>query len=186
LERNLIDINRSAWPVPRKPEKQKNKAIYKKGRVLKEKIYSKVLQNIESLIEGEMDLVAVMSTISCELYHAFESFNWVGFYRRIDENTLKVGPYLGTHGCITIDIKRGVCGKCAREGEVQIENYVNAIPHHIACSNDTKSEIVIPIKDNGNNVRALLDIDSTEINRFNEIDLTHLQTICEYLSKRYT
>jgi L-methionine (R)-S-oxide reductase len=156
------------------------------GCVLKEDIYVGVLQNVESLIEGEMDLIAVMSTISCELYHAFEHLSWVGFYRRVDEKTLKVGPYQGRHGCLTIDIDKGVCGKCAREGETQVENDVSAIPHHIACSDDTKSEMVMPIKDNENNVRAVLDIDSTETNNFDEIDQKYLAKICEYLSKRYT
>lgn len=153
---------------------------------MKENIYIEVLQNIDSLIEGEMDLVAVMSTVSCELYHAFEHFSWVGFYRRVDEKTLKVGPYQGTHGSLTIDIEKGVCGKCAREGEIQIENDVSAIPHHIACSDDTKSEMVIPIRDNENNVRAVLDIDSTETNSFDEVDQKYLKKICEYLSERCT
>jgi L-methionine (R)-S-oxide reductase len=158
----------------------------KRGRVLKEKRYIEVLKNIESLIEGEMDLVAAMSTISCELYHAFEDFNWVGFYRRVDEKTLKVGPYQGTHGCLTIDIEKGVCGKCAREGKIQIENDVSAIPHHIACSTNTKSEMVIPIKDNDNHVRAVLDIDSTEIDSFDGVDEKYLKMICEFLSERFT
>jgi len=153
---------------------------------LKEDIYVGVLQNIESLIEGETDLVAVMSTMACELYHAFEHFNWVGFYRRVDERTLKVGPYQGRHGCLAIHIGEGVCGKCAREGETQIENDVSAIPHHIACSDDTKSEMVIPIKDGEGNVRAVLDIDSTEINSFDEIDQEYLKRIGEYLSERCT
>ena len=153
---------------------------------MKENVYVEALQNIESLIEGEMDLIAAMSTISCELYHAFEHFNWVGFYRRVDEKTLKVGPYQGRHGCLTIDIEKGVCGKCAREGETQIENNVSAIPHHIACSNSTKSEMVIPVRDNGNNVRAVLDIDSTEINSFDEVDQKYLKKICEFLSERFT
>ena len=153
---------------------------------MKENAYVEVLRNIESLIEGEMDLISVMSTISCELYHAFEHFSWVGFYRRVDEKTLKVGPYQGTHGCLTIDIEKGVCGKCVREGEIQIENDVNAIHHHIACSDDTRSEIVIPIKDNENNVRAVLDIDSTEMNSFDEVDQKNLRKICEYVSQRYT
>jgi L-methionine (R)-S-oxide reductase len=153
---------------------------------LKEDIYVELLRNIESLIEGEMDLISVMSTISCELYHAFEHFSWVGFYRRVDEKTLKVGPYQGRHGCLTIDIDNGVCGKCAREGETQVENDVSAIPHHIACSNDTKSEMVMPIKDDGDNVRAVLDIDSTETNDFDEIDQKYLAKICEYLSERCT
>ena len=152
----------------------------------KEDRYIEVLQNIESLIEGEMDLVSVMSTISCELYHTFEHFNWVGFYRLVDENTLKVGPYQGTHGCLTINLEKGVCGKCAREGKVQMENDVNAIPYHIACSGDTKSEIVIPVKDRKNNVRAVLDIDSTEINSFDETDRKYLKQICEHLAERCT
>jgi L-methionine (R)-S-oxide reductase len=152
---------------------------------LKENTYLEVLKNIESLIEGEMDLVAVMSTISCELYHAFEHFNWVGFYRRVDEKTLKVGPYQGTHGGLTIPIEKGVCGKCVREGETQIENDVSGISHHIACSDDTKSEIVIPIKDSENSIKAILDIDSTEIDSFDEVDQKYLKKICEYVSERY-
>ena len=163
-----------------------HKANRKRVCVLKENMYVEVLQNIESLIEGETDLVTVMSIISCELYHAFEHFNWVGFYRRVDEKTLKVGPYQGTHGCLTVDIEKGVCGKCAREGETQIENDVSAIPHHIACSDSTKSEIVMPIKDKKNNVRAVLDIDSTEINSFDKVDQKYLKKICEFLSERCT
>ena len=151
---------------------------------MKENTYAEVLKNIESLIEGEMDLVAVMSTISCELYHAFEYFNWVGFYRRVNDKTLKVGPYQGRHGCLTIPIEKGVCGKCTREGETQIENDVSAIPHHITCSHDTKSEIVIPIKDSENNVKAVLDIDSTVMNSFDEVDQKYLNMICEYVSER--
>lgn len=153
---------------------------------MKENIYIEVLQNIESQIDGEADLITVMSTVSCELYHAFDHFSWVGFYRRVDEKTLKVGPYQGTHGCLTIDIEKGVCGKCAKEGMVQVENDVSAIPHHIACSIDTKSEIVIPVKDNKNIVRAVLDIDSTEINSFDEVDQKYLGKICENISGRYT
>ena len=153
---------------------------------MKENKYIEVLKNIESLIEGEMDLIAVMSTISCELYHAFDHFNWVGFYRRIDEKTLKVGPYQGTHGCLTIDIEKGVCGKCAKEGRIQIENDVSSISHHIACSNDTKSEMVVPIKDSENNIRAVLDIDSIVINSFDEVDEIYLKKICKIVSGRYT
>jgi GAF domain-containing protein len=166
-----------------------NKYIRKKANesedVLKEEIYVEVLQNIESLIEGETDLIAVMSTISCELYHAFDHFSWVGFYRRVDEKILKVGPYQGTHGCLTIDLERGVCGKCVREGETQIENDVSTISHHIACSNGTKSEMVMPIKDSEYNIRAVLDIDSTEVNSFDEVDQKYLKKICEYLSEMY-
>ena len=146
-------------------------------------MYAEVLKNIESLIEGETDLIAAMSTISCELYHAFEHFNWVGFYRLVDEKTLKVGPYQGTHGCLTIDIEKGVCGKCAREGKLQIENDVNSIPHHIACSNETKSEMVVPVKDDEYRVRAVLDIDSTETDSFDQVDREYLNRICDLISE---
>jgi len=153
---------------------------------MKEKMYKDVVRTIESLIEGETDLISVMSTISCELYHAFERFNWVGFYRLIDEKTLRVGPYQGTHGCLTIDIEKGVCGKCVRENEMQIENDVCKMPHHIACSSKTKSEIVLPVRDGANNVKAVLDIDSTEIAVFDETDERYLKKICEHVSKRCT
>ena len=153
---------------------------------MKEKMYKDVVRTIGSMIEGEADLISVMSTISCELYHAFEHFNWVGFYRLVDEKTLKVGPYQGTHGCLTINIEKGVCGKCVRENEMQIENDVCKMPHHIACSSETKSEMVLPVRDGANNVKAVLDIDSTEIDVFDETDERYLKKICEHVSKRCT
>ena len=125
-----------------------------------------------------------MSTISCELYNAFECFSWVGFYRMIDGTTLKVGPYQGTHGCLTIKIDKGVCGKCVMENKIQIENDVSKIPHHIACSSDTKSEIVLPVRDSEKKVKAVLDIDSKEINCYDEVDEKYLMMICEHVSSR--
>lgn len=145
----------------------------------KEQKYQEVLRNVESMIQGEDDRISVMSTIACELYHAFEYFNWVGFYRLVDDVTLKVGPYQGTHGCLTIHIDRGVCGKCAREKQIQLENDVANLPHHIACSSDTQSEMVLPVFDQQGNLRAVLDIDSTEKNSFDDIDETYLTRLAE-------
>ena len=153
---------------------------------MKEKIYKDAVRTIESMIEGETDLISVMSTISCELYQSFDYFNWVGFYRLVDEKTLKVGPYQGTHGCLTINVAKGVCGKCVRENEMQIENNVRNMPHHIACSNETRSEMVLPVRDDANNVKAVLDIDSTMIDVFDETDERYLKKICGYVSKRCT
>jgi len=84
----------------------------------KQKIYQEVLERIESLITGENDLISVMSTISCEIYHSFDYFNWVGFYRLVNPSILKVGPYQGSHGCLTIDVERGVCGACVRSKRI--------------------------------------------------------------------
>ena len=152
---------------------------------MKKEKYKTVLRNIKSLIEDESDLVSIMSTIACELYHAFDSFIWVGFYRLVNEKTLKVGPYQGTHGCLTINSDKGVCGKCVRENAIQIENDVSAIPHHIACSSETKSEIVLPVRDREKRVRAVLDVDSNEINCFDEMDKEYLTEICALVSPHY-
>jgi len=152
---------------------------------MKKEKYQVAFRTIRSLTENEFDLVSVMSTIACELYHAFDSFIWVGFYRLVDETSLKVGPYQGTHGCLTINLDKGVCGKCVRENAIQIENDVSAIPHHIACSSETKSEIVLPVRDREKRVRAVLDVDSNEINCFDEMDKEYLTEICALVSPHY-
>jgi len=152
---------------------------------MKKEKYQVGLRTIRSLTENEFDLVSVMSTIACELYHAFDSFIWVGFYRLVDKTTLKVGPYQGTHGCLTINLDKGVCGKCVRENAIQIENDVSAIPHHIACSSETKSEIVLPVRDLKSRVRAVLDIDANTINCFDAIDKEYLTEICALVSPHY-
>lgn len=152
----------------------------------KQEVYETVLERIEILIAEEIDLISIMSTISCELFHAFEYVNWAGFYRKVDERTLKVGPYQGSHGCLQIDIDRGVCGKCVREAAVQLENDVSSLPFHIACSSETKAEIVLPVKDTAGEVRAVLDIDSVVRDVFDEIDKEYLSKICGLVSERYT
>jgi GAF domain-containing protein len=142
----------------------------------KEKIYFELLNSIKILIEGEDDMISKMSTIACEVFHEFDHFNWVGFYRRTGERTLKVGPYQGGHGCLVIDFDRGVCGRCAREQAVQIENDVTKLPYHIACSSDTRAEIVLPVIKGGELV-AVFDIDSTEPGVFDETDRKYLSEI---------
>lgn len=140
--------------------------------------YRRPLQHIEALIEGENDPITIMATVACELYHAFDYLNWVGFYRRVATNTLKVGPYQGTHGCLSIDIRRGVCGACVRTGVPQVENDVLALPHHIACSSDTRAELVIPVFDPSGDVAAVLDIDSVTANVFDSTDIDSLKPVC--------
>lgn len=149
---------------------------------MKELKYKEVLKSIESLVAGETDLISVMSTISCELYHAFDVFNWVGFYRRSAPDTLKVGPYQGTHGCLTINIKRGVCGACVRAAAVQMENDVTKAADHIACSGDTRAELVLPLFDGAGEVVAVLDIDAVERDVFDDTDVIYLERICAMIS----
>jgi len=149
----------------------------------KQKIYTEVTQTIKALVEGETDCIAVMSTIACELYHAFAAFNWVGFYRLVDEQTLKVGPYQGSHGCLTIDINRGVCGACVRSSAVRMENDVTQVSDHIACSADTKAEIVLPVINAADRVVAVLDIDATETGIFDYIDVQYLREVVAIVAR---
>ena len=149
---------------------------------MKEEIYKNVFKTIQFLVEDENDLIARMATVSCELFHAFQYFHWVGFYRRINTDTLKVGPYQGGHGCLTITIDRGVCGACVRENKTQVENDVSLANDHIACSPLTKSEIVIPVRDSIGEVTAVLDIDSSELNTFDRTDEQWLEKICGLIS----
>ena len=151
----------------------------------KEARYGKILPSIEAMIDGEDDLTTVLSTISCELYHAFEHWNWVGFYRRVDQRTLKVGPYQGGHGCLTIDMDRGVCGACLREKSIIIIKDVSTVNDHIACSSETKSEIVLPIIGNSGTGLAVFDLDSTEIGAFDETDKEYLSKVVDWIRPVY-
>jgi len=146
----------------------------------KQQQYERLFLTLDSLCEGETDHVALMATIVCELYQAFERFNWVGFYRNVGGQILKIGPYQGTHGCLTIPFSKGVCGKCARERSVQNVPDVSKEQHHIACSVTTKSELVVPILVGDGELVAVLDIDSDTVAAFNEIDEVNLQRLNKY------
>lgn len=142
--------------------------------------YDAMRGRLDALLHGETDEIAKMATIACELYAACEQFDWVGFYRNIDDNTLKIGPYQGSHGCVTITFDRGVCGKCARERKIQSLPDVSLIPHHIACASTTRSEIVLPIIDGRGHLIGVLDIDSDMLAAFDEIDEANLGKIGGY------
>lgn len=124
---------------------------------------------IAALIEGEDDDIAKMATIACELFQGFERFHWVGFYRVVAPELLKIGPYQGGHGCLVIPFSRGVCGACARERETIIVPDVDAFPGHIACSSSTRSELVAPVFRHGGLI-AVLDLDSDYPDAFDAAD----------------
>ncbi|MDP6635885.1 MAG: GAF domain-containing protein [Phycisphaerae bacterium] len=142
--------------------------------------YDKLFETLDLLCEGETDRIALMATIVCELHSTFERFDWVGFYRNVGGGVLKIGPYQGAHGCLTIDFSRGICGRCAREKTVQNIPDVTAEPDHIACSAATKSELVIPIMDGDGELIAVLDIDSNSPAAFDQTDQDNLQRIGKY------
>lgn len=129
-----------------------------------------------ALTEGETDEVALMATLACEIHHADPRCDWTGFYRVVAPGLLKIGPYQGGHGCLVIPFERGVCGACARTGEVQIVADVHARADHIACAATTRSEIVLPVRRRGELI-AVLDIDSDRPAAFEESDARALEAI---------
>ena len=138
--------------------------------------YQNLAKVIASMCDGENDVISKMATISCELFHNVDGFDWVGFYRVVEPGLLKIGPYQGGHGCLVIPFDRGVCGACAKTEETQIVADVDAFEGHIACSTSTKSEIVLPVFQNEELI-AVLDIDSDTANNFDERDQKALEEI---------
>lgn len=139
--------------------------------------YDEIRARIRALCEGETDEVALMATVACELHHSDERFDWTGFYRVVAPDLLKIGPYQGGHGCLVIPFSRGVCGACARTGEVQLVDDVDAFPGHIACSSSTRSEIVLPVFGAGGRLIGVLDIDSDRPAAFDAGDAEALSGI---------
>lgn len=121
---------------------------------------------IMAALEGEHDEIVIQATLACLLFQTLPQCNWLGFYRRLDERTLGVGPYQGTMGCLRIDFDRGVCGAAAREEKIQVVADVSAFQDHIACDSRTQSECVIPYFDNRGYLKGVLDMDSPHLNGF--------------------
>jgi GAF domain-containing protein len=134
------------------------------------------LPQIRAAVEGETDAVALESTLACLLWETFVQANWCGFYRRVGESMLAVGPYQGTMGCLRIDFARGVCGACARTRQVQLVADVHAFPGHIACDDRTRSELVVPVVAGGV-LRAVLDLDSPSLAGFGRDEATALESL---------
>ncbi len=147
--------------------------------------YEELLGRIEALIEQEEDWIAAMATTVCELHHGFDYFHWTGFYRTIGSNLLKIGPYQGSHGCLTIPFSKGVCGAAAQTQKTQLVSDVNNIKDHIACSATTRSEIVIPVISQSGETKAVLDIDSDLVGAFGAIDQRFLEKLCKKLAQKY-
>jgi len=151
----------------------------------KRKLYAETLKRTHGLLTGEDDWIAAMSTVACELHHAFPYFHWTGFYRHVGSELLVIGPYQGGHGCLRIQFNQGVCGAAAREKRSQVVEDVNAFPGHIACSLSTKSEIVVPILNPDGDLLGVLDVDSDDLAAFDTIDQAHLEQLCETLGQRF-
>lgn len=142
----------------------REKLLPEASRVLRLEV---ALPQIRAVIAGETDAVALQATLACLLWEALPQTNWCGFYRRVGESQLAVGPYQGTMGCLRIDFARGVCGAAARTRSVQRVPDVHAFPGHISCDARSRSELVIPVVNQGE-LRAVLDLDSPHLDAFSE------------------
>ncbi len=140
----------------------------------KEEQYSLVYKQIASLIAGENDAVSVMANISAMLHDSF-GFWWTGFYR-VEGGELILGPFQGPVACMHIGYGKGVCGTAWKERRTVVVPDVEQFPGHIACSSESRSEIVVPVVQKGA-VVAVLDIDSRELETFDEVDAQWLEKI---------
>ena len=141
--------------------------------------YVELAKICAALTEGETDPVALMATLACELYYADDRFSWTGFYRLIAPETLKIGPYQGGHGWMTIPFERGVCGACARDEATKIVADVETFPGHIAGSGPTRSELALPVWNGKGKFIGVLDIGSEQRGAFTLDDAVELADILQ-------
>ena len=144
-------------------------------------INSDLIARILALCKGEDDEIAIMATVASELYHYVNGFDWVGFYRVVGPDVLKIGPYQGRHGCLVIPFARGVCGAAARERKIMIIDDVKKFDGHIACSDSTRSELVIPCYGPDRELLGVLDIDSDQPAFFTKQDADDLDQLMRKL-----
>ncbi|MGO1519905.1 MAG: GAF domain-containing protein [Sphingobacterium sp.] len=144
----------------------------------KEEQYQALLPQIQALLAGEKNTIANMANVCAALKEQFNFF-WVGFYL-VDDGELVLGPFQGPVACTRIALNRGVCGRAWAQAQTLIVPDVNAFPGHIACSARSLSEIVLPIMQHGQCI-GVLDIDSDQLESFDEIDHQYLQTILAFI-----
>ncbi|MBA4227629.1 MAG: diguanylate phosphodiesterase [Hyphomonas sp.] len=147
----------------------------------KAEVYRQLKEEIDSVVAGETSDTARYASAACLLAQAFKPrFFWTGFYLvdPLKSQELVVGPYQGTLGCLRIPFGKGVCGHVASTKEPIIVPDVHEFPGHIACDSASNSEIVVPVFRADGSLAAVLDVDSTEYDAFDEIDQAGLVAIC--------
>ena len=155
-----------------------SESILISGITKKEK-YESLIPQIKALVEGEKDLIANISNIIASLKYGMNFF-WVGVYF-VKNNELVLGPFQGPVACTRIAFGKGVCGTAWKEKKTVIVEDVEKFPNHIACSSESRSEIVVPCLKQGE-VFAVLDVDSDKLNDFDETDKQYLEKIAVIIS----
>lgn len=142
--------------------------------------YEALIPQVKALIEGENDWIAKLANIAAALKQTFD-FYWVGFYRVVGEELI-LGPFQGPVACTRIRKGKGVCGTAWAKQETILVPDVDLFPGHIACSSASRSEVVVPVIDEGN-VCAVLDIDSDRLNAFTAEDAYYLEQLVKLLKE---
>ena len=140
-----------------------------------------LLSALDALTAGVPHVTANLANAAALLYRSLPEVNWAGFYL-LEGETLVLGPFQGKPACIEIPLGRGVCGTAAASGKTVVVPDVHAFPGHIACDEDSRSEIVVPLLKNGT-VAGVLDIDSPVCGRFSEKDRATLEAFARLLEK---
>ncbi|HEU4718922.1 MAG TPA: GAF domain-containing protein [Bacteroidia bacterium] len=146
----------------------------------KEERYRSLLPQLVALTDGENDLIANLSNITGALRQAF-GFFWTGVYF-VKGDQLVLGPFQGPVACTRISRGRGVCGTCWEKKQAILVPDVDQFPGHIACSSDSKSEIVVPVFGDDGEVILVLDIDSDKLNDFDATDRQYLEEVAGLIS----
>jgi GAF domain-containing protein len=143
--------------------------------------YDRLLEQLTELLKKTEDVTAQMATISAVLFHKMDYFFWCGFYK-VDTENLVVVAYQGPVACQLLPKPNGVCWAAVLENKSLVVADVHAFPGHIACDSRSNSEIVIPVRNDKGNVVAVLDVDSTALNSFDETDKFYLEKIVQLIS----
>ncbi|HSI75191.1 MAG TPA: GAF domain-containing protein [Lunatimonas sp.] len=155
-------------------------SLYIPSDVSKEEVYKALLPQVEALISDETDLIANLANVSAVLKETFNFF-WVGFYL-VKGDQLVLGPFQGPLACTRIGFGKGVCGTAWETGKTQLVADVDAFPGHIACSSASRSEIVVPVIQEGK-LLMVLDVDSEHLNHFDKTDQVYLEQLAALLAK---
>ncbi|RBP40628.1 GAF domain-containing protein [Garciella nitratireducens] len=147
----------------------------------KENYYRITLKQLRSFIDGEKDYIANTANAAALLFHNMKDINWAGFYF-YKEGQLILGPFQGNCACIRIPLGKGVCGSAAKERKTMVVQNVHKFSEHIACDSASNSEIVVPIIKQDRLI-GVLDIDSPQFCRFDEIDKKYLEEFVKILNE---
>ena len=147
----------------------------------KQQIYDELTAQLDALMEGESEEMSVLANVSAALAERFPWF-WTGFYLA-REGELRLGPFQGTVACMHIAHGRGVCGTAFERRQSIVVPDVEQFPGHIACSSLSRSEIVVPIFNGKGEPVGVLDIDSTSLAAFDDVDRQNLERICQLLTR---